>query len=150
VLQRVAVCCSSVISVTAVPGVLQCTAVCCSVLPCVAPYRSPPCQVCGNVLQCLPVRCSAFHCVCCSVLQSVAVCCSVLQCVAVFHCVGLYHFPPCLLHILHHTCLIHTWDMTQSYAGHDSFINESDSVSGRHSHSYVPNSFICAYFIREK
>jgi len=56
---------------------LQCVAVCCSVLKCVA--------VCCSVLQCVPVCCSMLQCVavCCSVLQCVAVCCSVLQCVAV-------------------------------------------------------------------
>jgi len=42
--------------------VLQCVAVCCSLLQCVA--------VCCSVLQCVAV--------CCSVLQCVAVCCSVL------------------------------------------------------------------------
>ena len=47
---------------------LQCAAVCCSVLQCVA--------VCCSVLQCAAV--------CCHILQCVAVCCSVLQCVAVF------------------------------------------------------------------
>ena len=46
---------------------LQCVAVCCSVLRCAA--------VCRSVLQCVAV--------CCSVLQCVAACCSVLQCVEV-------------------------------------------------------------------
>jgi len=45
--------------------VLQCVAVCCSVLQCGAVFCS--------VVQCIAV--------CCSVLQSVAVFCSVLQCV---------------------------------------------------------------------
>ena len=56
---------------------LQCVAVCCSMLQYVA--------VCCSVLQCVAVRCSVLQCVamCCSVLQCVAVCCSVLQCVAV-------------------------------------------------------------------
>ena len=45
---------------------LQCGALCCSVLQCVA--------VCCSVLQCVAV--------CYSVLQCVAVCCSVLPCVA--------------------------------------------------------------------
>ena len=56
---------------------LQCVAVCCSVLQCVA--------VCCSVLQCVVVCCSVLKCVavCCSVLQCAAVCCSVLQCVAV-------------------------------------------------------------------
>ena len=56
---------------------LQCVAVCCSVLQCAA--------VCCSVLQCVAVCCSVLQCaaVCLSVLQCVAVCCSVLQCVAV-------------------------------------------------------------------
>jgi len=69
--------------------VLQCVAVCCSVMQCVA--------VCCSVLRCIavcflhcatekPVVChvSKIKCVvvCGSVLQCVAVCCSVLQCVA--------------------------------------------------------------------
>jgi len=77
---------------------LQCVAVCYSVLPCVA--------VRCSVLQCVAVCCSVLQCVffvitkydsfmldtihsfcfilnmCCSVLQCVAVCCSVLQSVA--------------------------------------------------------------------
>jgi len=52
--------------------VLQCVAVCCSVLQCVA-------FGCVNEL-CLD------RLVCCSVLQCVAVCCSVLQCVAFMNC----------------------------------------------------------------
>ena len=66
-LQCAAVCCS----------VLQRAAVCCSVLQCVAVYCS--------VLQCAAVRCSVLQCaaVGCSVLQRAAVCCSVLQCAAV-------------------------------------------------------------------
>jgi len=51
---------------------LQCVAVCCSVVQCIAVYCS--------VLQCFAV---CF--MCCSALQCIAVCCSVLQCVAV-HC----------------------------------------------------------------
>ena len=67
---------------------VQCGAVCCSVLQCVA--------VRCSVLQCGAVWCcerglslqvhvckSKYVAVCCSVLQRVAVCCSVLQCVAV-------------------------------------------------------------------
>ena len=72
-LQCVAVCCS----------VLQCVAVCCSVLQCVAvccsvslSLPSPVnCEVSDKFFQCVAVRCS-------SVLQCVAVCCSVLLCVA--------------------------------------------------------------------
>jgi len=48
--------------------VLQCVAVCCSVLQCVAVYRKID---------------ISFFAVYCSVLQCVAVCCSVLHCVAV-------------------------------------------------------------------
>jgi len=65
--------------------VLQCVAVCCSVLWCVAVSHdmtttlqrkavAPSVAVCCSVLQCVAV--------CCSVLQCVAVRCSVLQCVA--------------------------------------------------------------------
>ena len=63
---------------------LQCVAVCCSVLQCVALSRSEKdalvfdvCLLCVFLLQCVAV--------CCSVLQ----CCSALQCVAV--CVDLAH-----------------------------------------------------------
>ena len=115
---------------------LQCVAVCCSVLQCVA--------VCCSVLQCVAVCCSAYisrprtsamvphlrpesfqdesHHVCCSVLQCVAVCCSVLQCVAVccsvLQCVAVsYHdhfssshgslsFPHTHTHTRTHTCVL--------------------------------------------
>jgi len=79
VLQYVAVCCSE--EARTFPessGVLQCVAVCCSVLQCVA--------ACCNALQCFATRKQAQNLrlqVCCSVLQCVAVCCSVLQCVTV-------------------------------------------------------------------
>ena len=76
-----------------IPGVLQCVAVCCSVLKCVAvnSYNTASTstftiyQVCCSVLQCVAVCCSALQSVaaCCSVLQCVTECCSVLQCVAV-------------------------------------------------------------------
>ena len=73
---------------------LQCVAVCCSVLQCVAVCchhvtTKIAHSVCCNVLQCVAVCCSVLQCVarvlhmCCSVLQCVVVCCSVLQCVAV-------------------------------------------------------------------
>jgi len=63
--------------------VLQCVAVCCSVLQCVVATfhgkeTNESVAVCCSVLQCVAV--------CCSVLQCVAVCCRVLQCVvATFH-----------------------------------------------------------------
>ena len=51
------------------------------------------------MLQCVAVCCSVLQCVavCCSVLQCVAVCCSVLQCVAVIseqsYSIVLYQCP---------------------------------------------------------
>ena len=70
---------------------LQCVAVCCSVLQVVSNLRTiiNSRQKRSNlavitVLQCVAVRCRALQCVavCCSALQCVAVCCSVLQRVA--------------------------------------------------------------------
>ena len=71
--------------------VMQCVAVCCSVLQCVviATLLAHLVEHHKKVLQCVAVYCSVLQCiaVCCSersrVLQCVAVCCSVLQCVAV-------------------------------------------------------------------
>jgi len=71
--------------------VVQCGAVWCSVLQCVAvlhdisgQIRVAGCAQCvAGVLQCVAV--------CCSALQCIAVCCSVLQCVAgVLHCVAVW------------------------------------------------------------
>jgi len=74
-------------------GVLQCVAVCCSVLQCVAAcYSVLQPDLFGsftNALQRVTVHCSvlqrvaALQCVeaCCSVLQRVAACCSVLKCI---------------------------------------------------------------------
>ena len=80
--QRVALCCSVLISMASLNPVdsiwmVQCVAVCCSVLQCVA--------ACGSVVQCVAVCCSVLQCVavCCNVWQRVAVCGHVLQCVAV-------------------------------------------------------------------
>jgi len=54
------------------------------------------------LLQCVAVCCSVLQCVavCCSVLQCVAVCCSVLQCVAVFAvcCSVLFIYSDNVLH----------------------------------------------------
>ena len=55
---------------------LQCVAVCCSVLQCVA-------VILRNVKYISQFFSMKHILVCCSVLQCVAVCCSVLQCVAV-------------------------------------------------------------------
>jgi len=46
------------------------------------------------MVQCVAVCCSVLQyvAVCCSVLQCVAVCCSVLQCVAVLQCRALSTF----------------------------------------------------------
>jgi len=61
--------------------VLQCVAVRCSVLQCVAVFTAT------SIIQNLEVWCGFLFClcvaVCCSVLQCVAMCCSALQCVAV-------------------------------------------------------------------
>ena len=69
-LQCAAVCCSMLQRVGR--SVVQCVAVCCSVLQCVA-----VCLAVCNVSPPPPTECVV---VCCSVLQCVAVCCSVLQC----------------------------------------------------------------------
>jgi len=95
--------------------VLQCVAVCCSVLQLVVCHWEVltsvcmwPCvAVCCSVLQCVAVCCNRWcvmgcahfgmcDAVCCSVLQCVASCCSVLQCVntpqhAVIQCATLQH-----------------------------------------------------------
>jgi len=73
--------------------VLQCVAVCCSVLQCVATSEfietRDACvlamEYVAGVLQCVAVCCSVLQCVvvCCSALQCGAVCCSALQCVTV-------------------------------------------------------------------
>ena len=61
---------------------LQCVAMCCSVLLCESrtshrcQLADPPCVA----VRCIVLKCVAVHC---SVLQCIAVCCSVFQCVAV-------------------------------------------------------------------
>ena len=68
--------------------VLQCVAVCCSVLQCVAVtlshvhiYVFTGVDEIAGLPVCVAVCCSVLQCiaVCCSVLQCVAVCCSALQ-----------------------------------------------------------------------
>jgi len=87
------------LSVAGCCRVLQCAAVCCSMLQCVAPlqnesfnfWRRWSVAECCSVLQCVAVCCSVLHLYKTSrsisdvdgVLQGVAECCSVLQCVAV-------------------------------------------------------------------
>ena len=74
-----AVCCREVYG-----SVLQCAAVCCSVLQCWAVYYSVLLcvAVCCSVLQSVAVFYSVLQraAVCCSVPHCVAVCCIVLQC----------------------------------------------------------------------
>jgi len=81
-------------------SVLQCVAICCSVLQSVAVlsvkmHWSVPAYlraaVCCIVLYCVEVCCIVLQCVavCCSVLQRVVVCCSVLQRVVVC-CSAIY------------------------------------------------------------
>jgi len=81
------VCCSVLQCVAVCGSVMQCFTVCCNVLQSVA--------VCGSVLQCVTVCCSVLQrvAVCCSLLQyvvscvCVTVCCSVLQCIVI--CCGV-------------------------------------------------------------
>jgi len=82
---------------------VQCVAVCCNMLQCVAStpketltvnmHRDGKKRLYSTVymLQGVAVCCSVLQCVavCCSVLQRVAVCCSVFQCVAV--CCSVLH-----------------------------------------------------------
>ena len=71
---------------------LQCVAVCCSVLQCVAVCCSATKGILlvtasfSGLQQCVAVCCTALQCVavCCSVLHCVAVFCSALQCVAMW------------------------------------------------------------------
>jgi len=71
---RLLVACGTCVTVS----VLQCVAVCCSVLQCVA--------MCCSVLRCVAVCCSTCVAVCCSTCVTVYallyLCCSVLQCAA--------------------------------------------------------------------
>jgi len=83
-LQRVAVCCSTLLCGAVWCSVMQCGAVWCSALPCGAVWCSAvPCgAVYSNV-----VRCGAVWC---GVVQRGAVCCSVARCGAVWCSVRLY------------------------------------------------------------
>ena len=100
-------------------SVLQCVAVCCSVLPATTTKTRSVAVFC-SVLQCVAVHCSVLQCVLtapffgatpkleyCSVLQDVAVCCSVLQCIAVYcsvlQCVAFS------LTRTHPECMYHIW-----------------------------------------
>jgi len=74
---------------------LQCVAVCCSLLKKTKSSLPSHCVASESIRACCivtTVRCSVLQCVavCCSVLQCVAVCCSVLQFIAV--CNGLQGF----------------------------------------------------------
>jgi len=100
---------------------LQCIAVCSSMLQCVVAYCSVSMtlyDLAYYMLQCIAVCCSVLQCVaaCCSVLmtlydlayyiwQCIAVCCSVLQCVAaccsVLQCVAV-----CLYHLAYYISLL--------------------------------------------
>ena len=80
---------------------LQCVAVCCSVLQCVA-----------KVMTCMEFFHVYIRAVCCSVLQCVAVCCSVLKCVAVCckgndtHGVSSYIHTHCVLQCVAGCCSV--------------------------------------------
>ena len=96
---------------------LQCVAVCCSVLLCVA--------VCCSVLQCVAVCCSVLQCVavCCSVLQCVAVCCSVLLRVAV--CCIVLHTSLIRLLVFVCVCVCNTLQHTATHAAHCSTLQHT-------------------------
>ena len=90
-----------------VPFLLQCVAVCCSVLQrkCVLEPHTMKGSLDISSIPCV------LHCVavCCSVLQCVAVCCSVLQC-AVVYCSELQSVPHfvCVSHYIrvpHYVCV---------------------------------------------
>jgi len=90
-------------------SVLQCVAVCCSALQCVARSRGQECQSfhppslwsrTDQNDQCSVVQLVA---VCCSVLQCVAVCCSVLQCAVLQH-VAVYAARGNVLHCVAVCC----------------------------------------------
>ena len=66
---------------------LQCVAVCCSVLQSIAMFYDSVCGVplfTASVGRRVSARQVVYMTACCSVLQCVAVCCSVLHCVAVY------------------------------------------------------------------
>jgi len=75
--------------------VLQCVAMCCSVVQCGAVRHASFVEGHAGrwlllrcvVLRCVAVYCSVLHCfaLCCTVLQCVAMCCTVVQCDAVRH-----------------------------------------------------------------
>ena len=98
VLQCVAVCCSVVRLLRCIVhcqhccSALQCVAVCCRVQDYyVASCTGGAVVVSCCVLQGVAVRRRVLQCVavCCSVLQCGVLCCSVLQCAAVFQCVAV-------------------------------------------------------------
>jgi len=70
---------------------LQCVAMCCNVLQCVAPHRplKDASFIVAHATKEAVLCCSVLQCVaaCCSVLERVAVCCSMLQCVAMYYSV---------------------------------------------------------------
>jgi len=86
--------------------VLQCVAVCCSVLKCflwcievlqvVHDFSLQYSDVCGSVVQRGAVCCSVLQCVavCCSVLQCVVMCCRDLLCIAVLQVAHDYALQP--------------------------------------------------------
>jgi len=96
VLQCVAVCCSVMQRVAVSCSELQCVAVCCGVLQrvvlqCVTSLGFVQLSVYAVVL-CVAVRCSVLQCVAvsCNMLQCVAVCCNVSQCNEV--CCGVLQY----------------------------------------------------------
>jgi len=83
VLQCVAVCCSVLREPFCALPIFSCILICSSTIPFAHTYVNGCVAVCSSVLQCVAVCCSVLQCVavCCSVLLCVPVCCSVLKCV---------------------------------------------------------------------
>jgi len=92
VLQCVAVCCSVLQRVAVCCSVLQCVAVCCGVLQCVA-VSVPPLVRYRQSTKLSRSRVLATHVI--SVMQRIAACCSVLQRVAAY--CSLLQYVACVL-----------------------------------------------------
>jgi len=120
---------------------LQCVAVCCSVLQCVAVCCS---VLCGSrdethIRTCPQVSVFQLVAVCCSVVQCVAVCCNLLQCLkaccSVSQCVAVCRRPPQILRSIfeyqwfkmrvreRHIRSTHIYEVRDSYS--DSYIRSS-------------------------
>ena len=140
---------------------LQCVAMCCSVLQCVAvcsagavPRVLQCVVVCLNVLQCVTVCCSVFSRRSASchtwMMQCVAVCCSALQCVAVcgnvLQCGAVREPRWCIYECALYITLVHRHSATHCYIQrhtvtrnttqhHTAPLKFADEVTYMHSHT---------------